>query len=258
MASVLRETVSSVHHWNQELFTFRTTRSSALRFHSGHFVMLGLEVDGRPLMRAYSIASAHYAEHLEFLSIKVPGGPLTSRLQNIRPGDEVLVSSKPVGTLVIDDLLPGEHLYLLGSGTGLAPFMSIIRDPVVYELFLKIVLVHSVRKVSDLAYAHTITEDLPRDEFLGEMVREQLVYLPTVTREAFHTQGRITELMDTGALARLAGLPALDAASDRVMLCGSPSMLADLTARLDARGFMASPQTGHAGHYVIEKAFAQR
>lgn len=258
MAHAYRETVSSVHHWNQELFSFRTTRSSGLRFHSGHFVMLGLEFDGRPLMRAYSIASPHYAEHLEFLSIKVPDGPLTSRLQNVQPGDTILVGHKPVGTLVIDDLLPGDNLYLLGSGTGLAPFMSIVQDPVVYERFRKIVLVHSVRKVSDLAYARFLTETLPRDEFLGDMVREQLIYVPTVTREPFATQGRITELLDNGGLARLTGLPELQAGSDRVMLCGSPSMLADTAARLEARGLRSSPQQGHAGHYVIEKAFAQR
>ncbi|MET4575589.1 ferredoxin--NADP reductase [Ottowia thiooxydans] len=258
MSSLLRETVSSIHHWNEELFTFRTSRSSALRFHSGHFVMLGLEVEGRPLMRAYSIASPHYAEHLEFLSIKVPNGPLTSRLKDIRAGDEVLISSKPVGTLLIDDLLPGEHLYLFSSGTGLAPFMSIIQDPTIYERFRKIVLVHSVRRVSDLAYARFLMNDLPQDGFLGDMVRAQLLYLPTVTRESFHTTGRITTLMDNGTLARVSGLPELNAATDRVMLCGSASMLADLTQRLEARGLQGSPQIGQAGHFVIEKAFAQR
>ena len=258
MSNLLRETVSSIHHWNGELFTFRTSRSTALRFHSGHFVMLGLEVDGKPLMRAYSIASPHYAGHLEFLSIKVPNGPLTSRLKDIRPGDEVLVSSKPVGTLVVDDLLPGENLYLFSSGTGLAPFMSIVQDPTVYERFRKIVLVHSVRRVSDLAYASFLMEELPQDEFLGPMAREQLLYVPTVTREVFHTTGRITTLMDNGELARITGLPELNADTDRVMLCGSSAMLADLTQRLEARGMLGSPQIGHAGHFVIEKAFAQR
>jgi ferredoxin--NADP+ reductase len=258
VAQFLRETVSSIHHWNGELFTFRTSRSPALRFHSGHFVMLGLEVDGRPLMRAYSIASAHYAEHLEFLSIKVPDGPLTSRLKDVQPGDEVLVSSKPVGTLLIDDLLPGENLYLFSSGTGLAPFMSIVQDPTVYERFRQIVLVHSVRRVSDLAYARFLTEELPRDEFLGEMVSRQLRYVPTVTREDFPTRGRITTLLDNGELARLSGLPELNAETDRVMLCGSAAMLADLAQRLEARGLQGSPQIGHAGHFVIEKAFAQR
>lgn len=252
------ERVTSVHHWNDTLFSFRTTRDAGLRFHNGHFVMLGLEVDGRPLLRAYSIASPNYEQHLEFLSIKVPDGPLTSRLQHLKPGDPVLMSRKPVGTLIVDDLLPGENLYLLGTGTGLAPFMSIIQDPEVYERFKKVVLVHGVRFVSELAYADFITRELPNNEFFGEQVREQLIYYPTVTREPFRNQGRITQLLESDKLGQDIGLPPLDPQRDRAMLCGSPAMLADLRALLDGRGFQASPHTGEPGHYVVERAFVEK
>ena len=252
------EKVLSVHHWNDNLFSLRTTRPPDLRFHSGHFLMLGMEVEGKPLLRAYSIASAHYDEHLEFLSIKVPQGPLTSRLQHLQPGDAVLLSRKPVGTLLVDDLLPGRHVYLLASGTGLAPFLSVIQDPLIYERFEKVVLVDSVRTVSELAYSQWIGHELRQHELVGEQVSRQLLYVPTVTRESFHTTGRITTLIETGRLAQLTGLPELSDEDDRAMLCGSPAMLADLCAMLEQRGLKGSPQTGHAGHYVIEKAFAER
>jgi ferredoxin/flavodoxin---NADP+ reductase len=252
------EKVLSVHHWNDSLFSFRTTRPPDLRFHSGHFVMLGMEIEGKPLLRAYSIASAYYDEHLEFLSIKVAQGPLTSRLQHLQPGDAILLSRKPVGTLLIDDLLPGRHVYLLASGTGLAPFLSVIQDPLIYERFEKVVLVHSVRTVSELAYAQWIGDELKRHELVGEQAGRQLLYVPSVTREPFHTAGRITTLIESGRLAQLTGLPQLSPEHDRAMLCGSPAMLADLCALLEQRGLQASAQTGHAGHYVIEKAFAAR
>ena len=258
MAAFNTETVTDVRHWDDRLFSFRTTRDRSLRFHNGHFVMLGLEVDGRPLMRAYSIASANHEDHLEFLSIKVPNGPLTSRLQHLKVGDTVLVSRKPTGTLVASDLLPGKRLWLLATGTGLAPFMSIVKDPEVYERFEKVILVHGVRRVSELAYADYLQHELPRDAFLGEMVREKLLYYPTVTREPFRNQGRITTLLDSGKVAADLGLPPISPAEDRFMLCGSAAMLADLRHLLDARGFQISPQTGHAGHYVIEKAFAEK
>ena len=186
------EHVLSIHHWNETLFSFKTTRDPGLRFRNGHFVMIGLEVEGRPLMRAYSSASANYEEHLEFLSIKAPNGPLTSRLQHLKEGDPLLVSRKPVGTLVIDDLLPGRRLYLLSSGTGLAPFLSIIKDPDTYDRFDQIVLAHGVRYVNELAYTDFITRELPNHEFLGESVRQKLIYYPTVTRQPFRYQGRLT------------------------------------------------------------------
>lgn len=248
----------SVHHWNNSLFSFKTTRDRGLRFRNGHFVMIGLEVEGRPLMRAYSIASANYEEHLEFFSIKVPNGPLTSRLQHLKVGDSILVSRKPTGTLVLDDLLPGKNLYLLGTGTGLAPFMSIIKDPEAYERFEKIVLVHGVRYVSELAYSDHILKELPQNEFLGELVREKLIYYPTVTREPFANQGRLTELIESGKLFQDIGLPEFDFESDRVMICGSPSMLKDTAGLLDKRGFQVSPHIGVPGHYVIERAFVER
>ncbi|HYP80341.1 MAG TPA: ferredoxin--NADP reductase [Steroidobacteraceae bacterium] len=258
MAAIATERVTHVHHWNESLFSFRTTRDPGFRFENGHFVMLGLPIDGRPLLRAYSIASPNWEEHLEFLSIKVPNGPLTSRLQNLAVGDEVLVSRKPTGTLVLHDLKPGRHLYLLGTGTGLAPFMSIIQDPETYERFEKIVVAHGVRKVSDLAYTQFITEELRQHEWLGEQVREKLIYHPTVTREEFRIRGRITDQIADGSLATLVGLPPLDPASDRFMLCGSPGMLHDTRALLDARGFTVSPHIGEPGDYVIERAFVEK
>lgn len=258
MAAVGTERVIDVHHWNDTLFSFRTTRDRGLRFENGHFVMIGLEVEGKPLMRAYSIASANYDEHLEFLSIKVQDGALTSRLQNIRPGDAILVSRKPVGTLVLHDLLPGKYLYLFATGTGLAPFMSIIRDPETYERFEKVVLVHGVRLVSELAYADYINDELPNHEFLGDVIRERLIYYPTVTREPYQNRGRLTDLVESGRLFEDIGLPPLDPLRDRAMICGSPSMLKDTCALLDARGFEISPQTGVAGDYVIERAFVEK
>jgi ferredoxin--NADP+ reductase len=196
LAALVTEHVTDITHWNNRLFSFRTTRSDAFRFRNGHFVMLGVEVDGKPLLRAYSIASANHDEHLEFFSIKVADGPLTSRLQHLQVGDPVLVSKKPVGTLVTDDLNLGKRLVLLSTGTGLAPFLSITRDPEVYERFEEIVLVHCVREKNDLAYYDYFTNELPNDEYLGELISEKLTYLPTVTREPFEREGphhRITE-----------------------------------------------------------------
>jgi ferredoxin--NADP+ reductase len=258
MSAFNTETVLEVHHWNDSLFSFKTTRDPSLRFRNGHFVMIGLQVDGKPLLRAYSVASANYEENLEFLSIKVPDGPLTSRLQHLKPGDTVLVGRKPTGTLVIDDLTPAPHLYLFGTGTGLAPFMSIVRDPETYERFEKIVLVHGVREVSELAYADYLQTDLPGNDFFGEMVRERLIYYPTVTREPFRNRGRITELIESDKLTNDIGLPPLSPANDRAMLCGSPAMLADTRALLDARGFKISPSIGVPGDYLIERAFVEK
>jgi len=252
------EHVVGVHHWNSSLFSFKVTRDESLRFINGQFVMIGLQVDGRPLLRAYSIASANYEELLEFFSIKVPNGPLTSRLQHIRPGDEILVSRKPVGTLVLQDLQPGRRLFLLSTGTGLAPFLSIIKDPEAYERFEKVVLVHGVRQVADLAYHDYIARELPESEFIGEQVRSRLLYYPTVNREPFAHRGRITGLLAGGSLCRDLALPALDPATDRAMLCGSPGMLKDTSAMLDSLGFAQSPQQGVAGDYVVERAFVEK
>lgn len=259
MPSELREEeVRSVHHWNESLFSFTTTRSPGFRFENGHFVMIGLENAGRPLLRAYSLASANHEDHLEFLSIKVADGPLTARLQHLSPGDRILVAAKPTGSLLLSDLRPGRTLYLLATGTGLAPFMSIIREPETYARFENIVLVHGVRHVSELAYRDYISNELPRHEYFGEEVQRKLIYYPTVTREAFEHRGRITTLIETGRLSADIGLPALSPEHDRAMICGGPAMLADLRQLLDARGFRVSPCVGQPGDYVVEKAFAEK
>ena len=257
MSAFNEETVLSVHHWTDKLFTFTTTRDPALRFSNGHFTMIGLRVNNKPLLRAYSIVSANYEEHLEFLSIKVPDGPLTSKLQHIKVGEKIIVGKKPTGTLVIDYLTPGKHLYLLSTGTGLAPFMSIIRDPETYERFEQVILVHGVRTKDELAYHDLVTEHLPAHEFLGDMVTSKLRYYPTVTREAYKNMGRVTELMETGKMFADLGLPALDAEHDRVMICGSPGMLRDLKHMLEGRGFKEG-NTSTPGTFVIERAFAEQ
>ncbi|WP_158881756.1 ferredoxin--NADP reductase [Rhodanobacter sp. L36] len=258
MVAMATEQVISVHHWNDTLFSFRTTRDPGFRFDSGQFVMVGLEAEGRPLLRAYSIASASWEEHLEFFSIKVPDGPLTSRLQHLKVGDEVIVTRKPTGTLVLNDLRPGKHLYLLGTGTGLAPFLSIVRDPETYERFDRIVLAHGVRHIIDLAYADYLQHELPQHEYLGALVREKLIYYPSVTREHFRNRGRITDAIADGLMCDTIGLPPLNPLTDRVMLCGSPAMLDDLASLLDGRGFHASPRTREPGDYVIERAFVEK
>lgn len=258
MSPFATERILDVHHWDDRLFSFTTTRAPALRFQSGHFVTVGLDVSGRPLMRAYSVVSAHYEDHLEFLSIKVPDGPLTSRLQHLTPGDTVLVSRKPTGSLLVSDLRPGKQLYLLCTGTGLAPFMSIIRDPDTYERFDKIILVHCVRRVSELAYHDYLVKQLPQHELLGEIVRDKLRYYPTVTREPFRHQGRITTSLHTGALFVAFNLDRLNPQVDRVMLCGGPPMIKDLCQMLDQLGFDISPGVGQLGDYVIERAFNEK
>lgn len=257
MSAFNEERVLSVHHWTDRLFTFTTTREPSLRFRNGHFTMIGLRVDGKPLLRAYSIVSANHEDHLEFLSIKVPDGPLTSRLQHIQVGDTLIVGRKPTGTLVVDYLRPGKRLYMLSTGTGLAPFMSIVRDPETYERFERLILVHGVRQVDELAYHDVLTEHLPAHELLGDMVSSQLLYYPTVTRQSYRNRGRITELLESGKLGEDLQLPALDPAHDRVMICGSPAMLRELKGLLEERGF-AEGNTSVPGDFVIERAFADQ
>lgn len=257
MSNLNEETVKSVHHWTDRLFTFTTTRDPSFRFLNGQFAMIGLMVDNKPLLRAYSMASANYEEDLRFFSIKVQNGPLTSRLQHLKVGDKILVGRKATGTLVQDSLLPGKRLYLLSTGTGLAPFLSIARDPDAYERYEQVILVHGTRTVAELAYEDFFTRDLPQDEFIGEEVRRKLLYYPTVTREPFRNQGRITALINSGKLFSDLGLPVISPEEDRVMLCGSPQMLKDLVELLDTRGFKEGSQS-EPGHYVIEKAFVER
>ena len=254
----ISETVLDVRHWTEAYFSFTTSRDDGFRFDNGQFVMLGLMVDGKPLMRAYSIASANWEEHLEFFSIKVQNGPLTSRLQHIKPGDTLLISRKPTGTLLISDLLPGRTLYLLATGTGLAPFLAIIKDPETYERFERIVVTHGVRNIEDLAYADYIRRELPHHEFLGEQISKQLFYYPAVSREPFEHQGRLTTLLESGRMQADLGFEAIDPQHDRFMICGSPSMLADFRRILDERGFTAAPKIGIPGHYVFERAFVEK
>lgn len=258
LAALGTERVLAVRHWTDTQFTFTTTRDRGLRFENGQFVMLGLALEQRPLLRAYSIASANHEEHLEFLSIKVPGGPLTSHLQNLRAGDAILVSRKPTGTLLLADLTAGTRLYLLCTGTGAAPFLSVIRDPELYARFAEVVLVHGVRWVRETAVVRHAIETLQRHALLGPLARAQLRYYAAVTRESHAHRGRLTALIGSGRLGRDLALPPLDPARDRAMVCGSPAMLADTRALLDARGFAISPQIGVPGDYLVERAFVAR
>lgn len=269
MRNLINAEVTHVHHWNDTLFSFRTTRETSLTFENGQFIMIGLEVEGRPLMRAYSVASANYEEELEFFSIKVPDGALTSRLQKIQPGDEILLSTRATGTLVAGYLLPGKNLYLLSTGTGLAPFMSIIQDPEIYEQYDKVVLVHGTRVVSELAYQKKIVQDIPQNEYFGDIVKDKLLYYPTVTREPYqfnslgegHTEtpheGRITHLLQSGRLMADLKMPALNPEHDRFMLCGNDNMLQDLMMLLNDWGF-SKANSRTQGHYVIEQAFIEK
>jgi ferredoxin--NADP+ reductase len=256
MSAFFEERVLSVHHWTNTLFSFTCTRDPVFRFKSGQFTMIGLMVDGRPLLRAYSMVNGHWQETLEFLSIKVPDGPLTSRLQHIQIGDTVLIGKKPVGTLLAESLLPGRTLYMIGTGTGLAPFMSLIHDPETYEPFEHIVLAHGCRHVAELAYDETIRA-LPGHDLLGELIGEKLLYYPTVTRERFINQGRLTDLMFSGKLAADLGLPPVDKEHDRIMLCGSPGLLADYDVWLKAGGWLEG-NANRQGQFVIEKAFVEK
>jgi len=257
MSNILRETVLEVHHWTENLFTLKTTRDPGFRFASGEFAMMGLEVDGRPLLRAYSVVSAPYDEQLEFLSIKVPNGPLTSRLQHVKPGDTILVNRKATGTLLLHNLEPGKNLWLLSTGTGLAPFLSIIKDPTVYERFDRVILTHTVRHKNELLCGEKALEDLKQNEYIGELAAEKLIYYPTVTREPFQNEGRITDLIRSGKVFTDLGLEPLSTADDRVMICGNPHMTAELTKYMEDQGFEMGANN-KPGTFVIEKAFAQR
>lgn len=258
MSNFYTEKVLAVRHWNDTLFSFRTTRDAGLRFRTGEFVMIGLQGEnGKPLLRAYSIASPNYDPELEFYSIKVQNGPLTSRLQHLQIGDEIVVGRKPTGTLVLDNVENGRNLYLLSTGTGLAPFASLIRDPDTYGRFDKVILTHGCRFISELAYGEELVKSVMEDEFLGEDAREKLLYYPTVTREPFRNTGRLTDLMLSGKLYADLGLAPLSADEDRAMICGSPHMLADLkTMLLEAK--FTEGNHGEAGQFVVEKAFVEK
>lgn len=251
---VFVETVTAVEHYTDHLFKFRMTRPPGFRFRSGEFAMIGLVVNGNPVYRAYSIASPSWDDELEFFSIKVPQGPLTSRLQGVRPGDSVLMRKKPTGTLVLDALKPGKRLYMLSTGTGIAPFASLIRDPEIYEIFDEVVLTHTCRTVAELRYGFQLLDEIKGSEILSELVGSKLAHYPTTTREPFSYQGRITDLIRTGRLFADLGVPAFDPASDRVMICGSSEMLRDTKALLEDAG-LTEGANNRPAEFVIERAF---
>lgn len=257
MSNLTQQQVLSVHHWTDTLFSFKTTRDPSFRFENGQFAMIGLEVDGKPLLRAYSVVSPNYDETLEFLSIKVPDGPLTSRLQHLAVGDSIVVGRKATGTLLLANVRPGRNLYLFSTGTGLAPFMSLIRDPETFERYEHVVLVHGCRQASELAYKEQITDEFPENEYFGALLSKKLIYYPTVTREPFRNRGRTTDLVRSGALFSDIGLPTMSPAEDRAMLCGSPAFIADMREILEGLG-MSEGNNAAPGEYVVEKAFAER
>jgi ferredoxin--NADP+ reductase len=252
--NVFAETVTEVHHFTDRLFKFRITRPSQLRFRSGEFIMIGLPNAERPIYRAYSIASPFWDEEIEFYSIKVPGGPLTENLQKIVPGDTVLMRKKPTGTLVLDALLPGKRLYMLSTGTGVAPFASLIRDPETYEKFEEIVLVQTCRDVDELTYISNIVDGLREDPLIGELVGDRLRLHTTTTREPFARMGRITDLLSSGQFFKDTGLPRIDPETDRGMICGSMDMLKDTKAILESFGLVEGANNA-PGTFVVERAF---
>ncbi len=254
--AILKEKVLEIHHWTEKTFSFKTTRDRAFRFKNGEFAMIGLEIDGRPLLRAYSVVSPNHEDHLEFLSIKVPNGPLTSKLQHIKLNDEILVNSKPTGTLVCDYLLPGRNLFLFSTGTGLAPFMSIIRDPETYEKFENVILTHTVRTVKELAYIDTLN-NLNSDEIYSQVTKGKFKYFNTVTREDWDRTGRITEWIINNKLWDALKVKKFKPENDRVMICGSEDMTYELKKIFEKLG-STEGSTKVQGGFVIEKAFAEK
>jgi ferredoxin--NADP+ reductase len=249
------QTVTSVRHYTDRLFAFGCTRPRSLRFRSGEFVMIGLlGENGKPLLRAYSIASPSWDEELEFYSIKVPDGPLTSRLQHIQPGDQIILRPKPVGTLVLDALLPGKRLWMLATGTGIAPFAALLRDPETWEKYEQVVVMHTCRDVAELDYGRELIEALPEDPLIGELVGDKLLYYPTTTRQESARMGRITDNMSSGKVFGDLGIDPLDPARDRAIVCGSLDFNLDVKAVLEAAGLREGANSDPA-EYVVEKAF---
>lgn len=249
------QTVTAVKHWTDRLFSFRVTRPQSLRFRSGEFVMIGLMGDnGKPLLRAYSIASPAWDDELEFYSIKVPDGPLTSRLQHIAVGDEIILRPKPVGTLVHDALLPGKRLWFLATGTGLAPFASLMREPDTYEKYDQIIMMHTCREVAELAYGRDLVAGLQDDPLIGDLVGDKLLYYPTTTREPSPHMGRITDNLTSGRVFADLGLAPMDPATDRAMVCGSLAFNVDVKAVLEGYGLREGANSEPL-EYVVEKAF---
>ena len=249
------QTVTAVTHWTDRLFSFRVTRPPSLRFRSGEFVMIGLMGDtGKPLLRAYSIASPAWDEELEFYSIKVPDGPLTSRLQHVKVGDEIILRPKPVGTLVHDALLPGRRLWFLATGTGLAPFASLMREPETYEKYDQIIMMHTCREVAELEYGRQLVESLKDDPLIGDLVGDKLVYYPTTTREPFAHMGRVTDNLVSGKVFADLRLPPMNRDEDRAMVCGSLAFNVDVKAILQGFGLREGANS-EPQEFVVEKAF---
>ncbi|MGL4310052.1 MAG: ferredoxin--NADP reductase [Paracoccaceae bacterium] len=249
------QTVTQVRHWTDRLFSFRVTRPQTLRFRSGEFVMIGLLGDnGKPLLRAYSIASPSWDEELEFYSIKVPDGPLTSKLQHINVGDEIILRPKPVGTLVHDALLPGKRIWFLATGTGIAPFASLMREPETYEKYDEVIMMHTCRTVAELEYGRQLVESLKDDPLIGEMVGDKLKYYPTTTREASPHMGRITDNLTSGKVFADLGLSPMNRDTDRAMVCGSLAFNIDVKAVLEGFGLREGANSEPL-EYVVEKAF---
>ena len=258
------QTITAVKHYTDRLFSFRCTRPASLRFRSGEFVMIGLmetnEKTGKekPLLRAYSIASPAWDDELEFYSIKVPDGPLTSRLQHIQPGDQIILRPKPVGTLVHDALLPGKRLWFFATGTGFAPFASLLRDPQTYEDYDEIIITHTCREVGELTYGKTIIDEIRTDEMLAELMgegfHEKLRYYPTTTREESPKMGRITDLIRSGEVFRDLGVAPLSPETDRAMICGNLAFNLELKELLEEAGLNEGANS-KPQEYVVEKAF---
>ena len=253
-AGVFAETVTSVTHYTDTLFAFRITRPASFRFRSGEFVMIGLMIDGKPLYRAYSIASPSWDEEIEFYSIKVPDGPLTSHLQGIEVGDKILMRKKSTGTLVNDALIGGKRLYMLSTGTGLAPFASLIREPETYEKFDQVILTHTCRDVAELKYGIDLVEAVKADELVGEEASKQLIHVTATTREDYPTMGRITTRIEDGSLFEGLGVPPWSPADDRVMICGSMAMLKDCKELCEKAGLTEGANNKPA-EFVVERAF---
>ncbi|HAA92154.1 MAG TPA: ferredoxin--NADP(+) reductase [Rhodospirillaceae bacterium] len=253
--ALTQETVLSVKHWTDRMFSFRVSRPASFRFRSGEFIMLGIFKDDKPLLRAYSVASPAWDDELEFFSIKVQDGPLTSRLQHLKPGDKILLGKKPTGTLILDTLTPAKNLYMFSTGTGIAPFVSLIRDPETYEKFENVVLTHTCRTVAELQYGYHTVSSLEDDPLIGEFVNGRLIHDTSVTQEKYHRIGRITTRIENGELFRAIDKAPLEPKNDRVMICGSMDMLKDTSAIVEALGFVEGSNAAPA-EYVIEKAFA--
>ncbi len=254
--ALLEEKVLSIHHWTEKTFSFKTSRNQSFRFKNGEFAMIGLNIEKKPLLRAYSIVSPNHEDHLEFLSIKVPNGPLTSKLQHIKVDDKILINSKSTGTLVCDYLLPGKNLYLFSTGTGLAPFMSIIRDPETYEKYEKVILTHTVRTEKELAYKKLL-ENFNDHEIYKDITKNNFIYFNTITRANWPRKGRITEWINNERLWPELGLENFNPINDRVMICGSEEMTDELKKIFEKRGSKEG-STKEQGSFVIEKAFAEK